>query len=107
LEVSLCDAIKSPSGTHAGGATPAAAASAALERELTLALGTTPEFDQAQSMRAFPPAKHDALGLEELLTQEEREVRDRVRAFAVSWPGWAREGWAQPYVAAVPLSGQA
>ncbi|EFN54177.1 hypothetical protein CHLNCDRAFT_24792 [Chlorella variabilis] len=35
-------------------------------------------------MRAFPPAKHDALGLEELLTPAEREVRDRVRRFAES-----------------------
>ncbi|KAI7841971.1 hypothetical protein COHA_004498 [Chlorella ohadii] len=33
-------------------------------------------------MTVFPPAKHDALGLEELLTPEEREVRDRVRRFA-------------------------
>ncbi|PRW59738.1 Acyl-coenzyme A oxidase peroxisomal [Chlorella sorokiniana] len=54
-----------------------------LERQLTLAgLGTTPEFEQAQNMTVFPPAKHDALGLEELLTPEEREIRDRVRRFA-------------------------
>lgn len=54
-----------------------------LERQLTLAgLGTTPEFEHAQNMTVFPPAKHDALGLEELLTPEEREVRDRVRRFA-------------------------
>lgn len=60
----------------------------ALERQLTAAgLGTTPEFEFAQNMRAFPPAKHDALGLEELLTPAEREVRDRVRRFAVSGAG--------------------
>lgn len=34
-------------------------------------------------MKVFPPAKHDALFLDELLTPEEREVRDRVRRFAV------------------------
>lgn len=54
-----------------------------LERQLTLAgLGTTAEFEFAQNMSVFPPAKHDALGLEGLLTPEEREVRDRVRQFA-------------------------
>ncbi|KAI3435869.1 hypothetical protein D9Q98_001927 [Chlorella vulgaris] len=55
-----------------------------LERQLTLALGggTSPEFEFAQTMRVFPPAKHDALELEELLSAEEREVRDRVRKFA-------------------------
>lgn len=35
-------------------------------------------------MTVFPQAKHDVLGLDGLLTAEEREVRDRVRAFAVS-----------------------
>ena len=60
--------------TRAGLAGPSAAAPG-LE-------GTTPEFEFAQSMRAFPPAKHDVLGLEELLTPEEREVRQRVRRFA-------------------------
>jgi hypothetical protein len=59
-----------------------------LERQLTLALGggTSPEFEFAQTMRVFPPAKHDALELEELLSAEEREVRDRVRKFAVRNP---------------------
>lgn len=38
-----------------------------------------------QDMSAFPPAKHDALGLEELLTPAEKEVRDRVRRFAVCY----------------------
>lgn len=60
-----------------------------MERAPTLAVGTTPEFDQAQSIRVFPPARHDALELEGLLTQEERDVRDRVRAFAVSRPNGA------------------
>lgn len=56
---------------------------AALERQLTLAgLGTTAEFEFAQNMTSFPPAKHDALGLDGLLGPQEREVRDRVRQFA-------------------------
>ena len=41
-------------------------------------------------MSAFPPAKHDALGLGLLLTPEEREVQARVRAFAVRAGG---RGW--------------
>lgn len=44
--------------------------------------GTTPEFSFAQNMSVFPPAKHDALGLSDLLTPEEREVQLRVREFA-------------------------
>lgn len=50
----------------------------------TLATGTTAQFPHAQNMSVFPPAKHDALGLEDLLTPAEREVRDRVRKFAES-----------------------
>ena len=42
-----------------------------------------------QTMAAFPPAVHDALGLDGLLTPEERALRDRVRAFAVSAPAAA------------------
>ncbi|PSC71354.1 Acyl-coenzyme A oxidase peroxisomal [Micractinium conductrix] len=69
-----------------------------LERQLTLAGlgGTTPEFEFAQNMTVFPQAKHDVLGLDGLLTAEEREVRDRVRAFAekeiapVIYPFWER-----------------
>jgi acyl-CoA oxidase len=50
----------------------------------TLAIGTglTSEFSFAQNMTVFPPAKHDALGLSELLTAEERAVQQRCRAFA-------------------------
>lgn len=61
-------------------------------RELTLAegaAGTTPEFEFAQSMAAFPPATHDALLLDDLLTPEERDVRQRVRRFAVRGAGVA------------------
>lgn len=44
--------------------------------------GTTAEFAFAQNMTVFPPAKHDALHLSELLTPEERDVQRRVREFA-------------------------
>eukprot|EP00887_Chlorella_sp_A99_P006329 scaffold3.g6329.t1 len=36
--------------------------------------GTTPEFQFAQNMTSFPPARSDALLLDELLTPEEREL---------------------------------
>jgi acyl-CoA oxidase len=48
----------------------------------TLAASRTPEFEFAQNMAIFPPAKHDALFLDELLTPEERALRLKVRAFA-------------------------
>ena len=58
-------------------------AGANLDLHPTLATaGTSPEFAFAQNMTVFPPAKHDALGLGELLTPEEREVQRRVREFA-------------------------
>lgn len=44
--------------------------------------GTTREFPSAQNMKIFPPAKHDLLGLDSLLTPEERMVRDKVRSYA-------------------------
>lgn len=57
----------------------------ALERQLTragLAPGTTAEFEHAQTIRSFPPAKSDALCLDQLLTPEEKAVQLKVRAFA-------------------------
>jgi acyl-CoA oxidase len=61
---------------------------AALRREHTAAAmrplaatGYTPEFDQAATMVAFPPAVHDALALDALLSPDERAVRLKVRAF--------------------------
>lgn len=44
--------------------------------------GTTPEFAFAQNMTVFPPAKHDALDLGNLLSPDERDVQRRVREFA-------------------------
>lgn len=54
-------------------------------REDTLATaGVTPQFDLAQNMTVFPSAKHDYLGMYDLLTPEERAIQTRVRQFAVS-----------------------
>jgi acyl-CoA oxidase len=44
--------------------------------------GTSPAFPHAQTIAAFPPAAHDALGLGALLSPAERGVQARVRAFA-------------------------
>lgn len=64
-----------------------------ITRQLTKALeGVLPEFDQAQTIRSFPPAKFDALSLDDLLSPSERAVRDRVREFAVSGKAPGREG---------------
>ena len=35
-------------------------------------------------MSAFPPATHDVFALDELLTEEEKEIKYRTRAFMVS-----------------------
>lgn len=45
--------------------------------------GYTEEFQQAQNMAAFPPAAHDLLFLDDLLTDEEKRTRYAVRAFMV------------------------
>ena len=42
-------------------------------------------FPQAQTMANFPPAVHDLLNFDQLLSQEERDVRDKVRAYMVSF----------------------
>lgn len=49
--------------------------------------GRTSAFPQATTAAEFPAAVHDALALDGLLTTEEKEVRRRVRAFAVRLPG--------------------
>lgn len=41
-------------------------------------------FPQAQTMASFPRAAFDVFDLDDMLTPEERELRHRVRAFAVS-----------------------
>lgn len=44
--------------------------------------GTTYEgFSHAQTMANFPPPAHDAFHVDSLLTAEERNIRDRTRAF--------------------------
>jgi hypothetical protein len=45
--------------------------------------GLTDQFPQAQNMSDFPAAAHDLLGLDGLLTAEERYTRDAVRRFMV------------------------
>ena len=37
-------------------------------------------------MSAFPPATHDVFALDELLTEEEKEIKYRTRAFMVGGP---------------------
>ncbi len=66
---------------------PATAGAATLCRQLTAAaLGSDPTFPQAQTAARFPPAVHDSLDLDALLTPEEQQMRKRVRAYMVS-PG--------------------
>ena len=45
--------------------------------------GFTHAFPQAENAASFPSACWDQLGLDALLTPEERALRDRVRAFMV------------------------
>lgn len=46
--------------------------------------GITEQFQHAQNMAAFPPAAHDLLNLDHLLTAEERRTRGAVREFMVN-----------------------
>ena len=45
-----------------------------------------PTFPHAQTMAAFPEARHDWLQWDDLLSEHEKATKYRVRAFAVS-PG--------------------
>ena len=49
----------------------------------TLATPGYEGFQYAQTMSSFPPAAHDVFRFDELLTQEERDIRYRTRAFMV------------------------
>ena len=40
-------------------------------------------FQHAQTMAAFPPAAHDVFFFDELLTEEERDIRHRTRVYMV------------------------
>jgi hypothetical protein len=55
----------------------------------TASRGWTSKFPQATTAAEFPAAVHDALALDGLLTADEKEIRRRVRAFAVRPPGLA------------------
>ena len=50
----------------------------------TLATPGYEGFQYAQTMSSFPPAAHDVFRFDELLSQEERDIRYRTRAFMVS-----------------------
>ncbi|KAJ9509277.1 hypothetical protein QJQ45_001730 [Haematococcus lacustris] len=61
---------------------PDAQVAMVLGRQFTAAtLGSDPTFPQATTAAAFPPSVSDALGLDTLLTPEERAVRDKVRRY--------------------------
>lgn len=48
-------------------------------------MGYTATFPQAQDMSAFPPASHDLLFLDDLLSPEEKRTRYAVREFMVNF----------------------
>ena len=47
-------------------------------------------FPQAQTMANFPPASHDLLSFDQLLSEEERDVKYRTRAYMVNKPSMQR-----------------
>ena len=54
-----------------------------LERQSTLSTPGYEGFQYAQTMASFPPAAHDVFRFDDLLTQEERDIRYRTRSFMV------------------------
>ena len=54
-----------------------------LERQPTLSTPGYEGFQYAQTMASFPPAAHDVFRFDDLLTQEERDIRYRTRTFMV------------------------
>ncbi|CAL5230083.1 g13540 [Coccomyxa viridis] len=52
-----------------------------LQMRPTLATPGYEGFQYAQTMSSFPPAAHDVFRFDELLSQEERDIRYRTRAF--------------------------
>jgi hypothetical protein len=54
-----------------------------LERQPTLSTPGYEGFQYAQTMASFPPAAHDVFRFDDLLTQEERDIRYRTRSFMV------------------------
>ena len=57
--------------------------SSSLQIAPTLATPGYEGFQHAQTMASFPPAAHDVFRFDDLLTQEERDIRYRTRAFMV------------------------
>jgi hypothetical protein len=58
-------------------------AGVAMQSTRAMGGGLTEQFPQAQNMSEFPAAAHDLLGMDGLLTAEERHTRDAVRHFMV------------------------
>ena len=70
----------------AGASDGAARECSGLARQPTSATardGYTDQFQQAQTMAAFPPPVHDLLDLDGLLSAKERQTREAVRDFMV------------------------
>lgn len=67
---------------HLSGGASASGDQTELHMAPTLATsGTSPTFPQAQTMASFPPACHDMLHWDELLTDKEKETKYKVRKF--------------------------
>ncbi len=62
-------------------------AGVAMQPTRAMGSGLTEQFPQAQNMSDFPAAAHDLLGLDGLLTTEERCTRDAVWQFMVRISG--------------------
>ena len=72
----ICRSISSTQANDADGSSP-------LQISPTLATPGYEGFQHAQTMASFPPAAHDVFRFDDLLTQEERDIRYRTRAFMV------------------------
>ncbi len=71
--------------TYLGGYSRTGSA-APISQQPTLATSSgTPydNFPQAQTMANFPPAVHDLFNFDQLLTEDEKDIRYRTRAFMV------------------------
>lgn len=60
---------------------------ASVQRQEARAAPDYEGFPQAQTMASFPPAVSDVFRFDELLSDEERGIRHRTRAFMVRSPG--------------------
>ena len=72
----ICRSISSNQAYNADESSP-------LQIAPTLATPGYDGFQHAQTMASFPPAAHDVFRFDDLLTQDERDIRYRTRAFMV------------------------